>query len=170
MKGTTTPTISPAMDIQLPSNFERLLFEAAERDGAAVAAAYALLASKGEAPLPKAAAAKLATMGLSAERVSDAETADEMKRTHAETGWIVCPHTAVGLAAARRNRTADGPVVSLATAHAAKFPETVEQVLGLRIGLPDRAAEFTRRPEKFDTGPMSADFVRKRIESIAARA
>ena len=104
MKGKTAATISPAMDIQLPSNFERLFFEASGRDGAAVAAAYALLASKGEAPLPKTAATKLGSMGLSAERVSDAETIEEMKRTHAETGWIVCPHTAVGLAAARRTR------------------------------------------------------------------
>ncbi len=169
-KGKTIATLSPAMDIQLPSNFERLLFEASGRDGAAVASAYATLAAKGEAPLPKIAAAKLGDMGLSAERVSDQETMDEMKRTYAETGWVVCPHTAVGLAAARRNRTADGPVVTFATAHAAKFPETVERVLGLKIGLPDRAAEFALRKEKFDTGPMSADFVRKRIEAIAARA
>ncbi|MDP3739341.1 MAG: threonine synthase [Hyphomonadaceae bacterium] len=166
MKGATAATLSPAMDIQLPSNFERLLFEASGRDGGAVAAAYALLASKGEAPLPKTAATKLGDMGLSAERVSDGETVEEMKRAHAETGWIVCPHTAVGLAAARRTRQADGPIVTLATAHAAKFPETVEKALGVRIGLPDRAAEFTSRKEKFDTGPMSADFVRDRILSL----
>ncbi|MFT3724701.1 MAG: threonine synthase [Hyphomonadaceae bacterium] len=169
-KGSTTPTLSPAMDIQLPSNFERLLFEASGRDGAAVAVAYQQLAAKGEAPLPKAAAAKLGNMGLSAERVSDRETLEEMKRTHAETGWIVCPHTAVGLAAARRQRHADGPVVTLATAHAAKFPETVKQALGIDIGLPDRAHTFTSRPEKFDTGPMSADFVRQRIDAIVAKA
>ncbi len=169
-KGATTPTISPAMDIQLPSNFERLLFEASGRDGAAVANTYAQLANAGEAPLPKAAAAKLASMGLSAERVSDHETAEEMKRTYAETGWVVCPHTAVGLAAARRTRHADGPIVTLSTAHAAKFPETVKDVLGLDIGLPDRAREFTSKPEKFDTGPMSADFVRDRVDAIVAKA
>ncbi len=169
-KGHTTATLSPAMDIQLPSNFERLLFEASGRDGDAVATAYASLASRGEAPLPRAAAAKLGDMGISAERVSDKETLAEMRLTYAETGWIVCPHTAVGLAAARRNRHADGPVVTLATAHAAKFPETVKQALGLDIGLPERAREFTSRPEKFDTGPMSADFVRQRIDAIVARA
>src|SRR6185503_16646651 len=59
MKGATKPTLSPAMDIQLPSNFERLLFEASGRDGGAIASAYALLANKGEAPLPKSAVAKL---------------------------------------------------------------------------------------------------------------
>jgi threonine synthase len=170
MKGATQPTLSPAMDIQLPSNFERLLFEAAGRDGAAVASAYALLSAKGEAPLPKGAAVKLGAMGLSAERVSDVETLDEMRQTHAETGIVVCPHTAVGLAAARRTRQADGPVVTLSTAHAAKFPETVEKALGLKIELPDRARDFVSRKEKFDAGPMSADFVRKRIEAIVARA
>src|SRR5262249_11037921 len=168
-KGHTTPTLSPAMDIQLPSHFQRLLFEASGRDGAALASAYALLATKGEAPLPKAAPANLGAMGLSAERVSDAETVEEMKRTYAETGWIVCPHTAVGLAAARRGRAADGPVVTLSTAHAAKFPETVERALGLRIGLPDRASQFASRKEVFEAGPMSADFVRKRIDQIVAK-
>jgi threonine synthase len=170
MKGATAATISPAMDIQLPSNFERLLFEASGRDGAAVASAYAHLADKGEAPLPANAVEKLGAMGLSAERVSDHETIDEMKRSYVETGWVVCPHTAVGLAAARRNRVADGPVVTLATAHAAKFPETVEQALGLKIDLPDRAREFAMRKEKFDTGPMSADFVRERIDAIVAKS
>ena len=169
-KGHTAATLSPAMDIQLPSNFERLLFEAAGRDGAAVASAYAQLANSGEAPLPKSAVAKLGPMGLSAERVSDHETIDEMKRTHAETGWIVCPHTAVGLAAARRSPHVDGPVVTLATAHAAKFPETVKQALGIDVGLPDRAHAFMSKPEKFETGPMSADFVRQRVEAIVAKA
>jgi threonine synthase len=165
-KGATHPTLSPAMDIQLPSNFERLFFEASGRDGAAVAKAYSQLAAKGEAALPEKAATELSHMGLSAERVSDAETLEEMRRTRAETGWIVCPHTAVGLAAARRQKPRDGVIVSLATAHAAKFPETVEQALAVKVGLPDRAAEFTSRPEAFDTGPMNADFVRDRIDGL----
>jgi threonine synthase len=168
VKGETHATLSPAMDIQLPSNFERLLFEAAGRDGAAVAAAYALLGSKGEAPLPKAAAVRLGEMGLSAERVSDHETIDEMKRTYAETGFVVCPHTAVGLAAARRNRMVDGPVVTLSTAHAAKFPETVYEALGISVKLPARASVFADRIEDYDVGPMSADYVRDRIEALVA--
>jgi threonine synthase len=167
-KGETAATLSPAMDIQLPSNFERLLFEATGRNGAAVANAYTQLAERGKSDLPAGAGAWFAAQGFGAERVSDKETVDEMRRTLAETGWVVCPHTAVGLAAARR-RPADGPVVSLATAHAAKFPETVQEALGLKIGLPPRAEEFTQRPEKFETGPMSTDFVRKRIEAMTGR-
>ena len=107
-------------------------------------------------------------MGLSAERVSDRETVEEMKRTYAETGFVVCPHTAVGLAAARRNRSADGPVVTLSTAHAAKFPETVHQALGISVKLPDRASVFADRLEDYDIGPMSADYVRDRIEALVA--
>lgn len=165
-KGETAATLSPAMDIQLPSNFERLLFEATGRNGATIANAYTQLAERGQSDLPADASAWFAKQGFGAERVSDLETIDEMRRTLAETGWVVCPHTAVGLAAARRGR-ADGPIVSLATAHAAKFPETVHQALGLKIGLPPRAEEFTQRTEKFETGPMSTDFVRKRIEAMA---
>ena len=176
VRGETTPTISPAMDIQLPSNFERLFYEATSangdpsgRNGAAVAKAYAELAAKGQGAIPPEVSARLASMGLDGQRVSDGETRDEMKRTLAETGWVVCPHTAVGLAAARRVKQ-DGAVVTLATAHAAKFPETIKETLGLDAPLPPRAESFTSRPEKFDIGPMSADFVRDRILSIAAKA
>ncbi len=154
------------MDIQLPSNFERLFFEAAARDGAAVAATYGQLAAKGSAELPKKAGIGLEKMGLTAERVTDQETLEEMRRTYSETGWVVCPHTAVGLAAARRSELGDGAIVTLATAHAAKFPETVEKALGFRVELPERAAAFASRPEVFDTGPMSGDFVRDRIDAI----
>lgn len=169
-KGSTTATVSPAMDIQLPSNFERLLFELSGRDGHAVATTYADLAARGEARLPGPAIARLGSMGFSAERVSDEETLAEMRTTYAETGWVVCPHTAVGLAAARRSPRTDGPVVTLATAHPAKFPETVRMALGLDVGLPDRAHSFASRPERFEVGPMELDFVRRRIEAIVAGA
>ena len=175
-RGETAPTISPAMDIQLPSNFERLFFEATStngdptaRNGAIVAKAYAELAAKGQGAIPADVSARLASMGLDGHRVSDDETREEMKRTLTETGWAVCPHTAVGLAAARRVRH-EGPIVTLATAHAAKFPETVREVLGVDAPLPARAQPFASRPEKFDTGPMSADFVRERILSIAMKS
>jgi len=172
-KGETAPTISPAMDIQLPSNFERLFFEATSsngdpnsRNGAIVSKAYAELAGKGQGAIPPDVSRRLTQLGLDGQRVSDAETREEMKRTLAETGWVVCPHTAVGLAAARRVQH-DGPIVTLATAHAAKFPETVKEVLDRDAPLPARASPFVSRPEKFDTGPMSADYVRQRIEAVA---
>jgi threonine synthase len=175
-RGETAPTISPAMDIQLPSNFERLFFEATSadgkpegRDGAVVAKTYAELASRGTGAIPADVATRLGSMGLAAERVSDEQTRIEMKTTLAETGWVVCPHTAVGLAAARRTRHEAGPIVTLATAHAAKFPETVKDVLGIDVGLPERASPFLSRSEKFETGPMNADHVRRRIETLIAK-
>ncbi len=172
-KGETAPTLSPAMDIQLPSNFERLFFEATsvsgdsgDRKGATVAKAYAELAATGQGGIPADVAKRLARLGLDARRVSDMETRDEMKRTLAETGWVVCPHTAVGLVAARDVRH-EGPIVTLATAHAAKFPETVKNVLGLDAPLPLRASAFATRSERFDIGPMDVDYVRRRIEAAA---
>lgn len=165
-KGATHATLSPAMDIQLPSNFERLLFEATDRDGAAVARAYGDLAKGGSARMPEVVAPKLAEFGFSAERVDDGETLDEMRLTYAETGWMVCPHTAVGLRAARRAGDMDRPTVTLATAHAAKFPETVEQALGKRPPMPERGDAVASRREVFETGAMSSAFVRERIESL----
>ncbi len=166
-RAATQPTLSPAMDIQVPSNLERLLFEAAGRKGETVAAAYRALAAKGAADLPTELRQSLSSMGIVAEQVGDAETLEEMRHTYAETGWIVCPHTAVGVAASRRRAGAETTTVCLATAHAAKFPETVKEALGFDMIPPARAAALDGRVEIFDTGPMDAAFVRARIEAIA---
>ncbi|MEZ5939158.1 MAG: threonine synthase [Hyphomonadaceae bacterium] len=165
-KGETHPTLSPAMDIQAPSNFERFLFEATGRDAAAVASVYAGFAETGEARLPQGAPEAMKQAGLRACAVSDAETTEEMRRTLSETGWLVCPHTAVGLSVARREAEDCDAIVTLATAHAAKFPETVEEALGVTIGLPSRAGDILSREEVYETGPMSADYVRDRIDRI----
>ncbi len=166
-KGHTTPTVSPAMDIQVPSNFERLLFEAAGRDGDAVKAAYDQLAKDGAAPLPAKALGPLGCMGFTASAVTDEETFIEMQRTLDETGWQVCPHTAVGLHAARYADETDSVDVVLSTAHAAKFPETVKEAIGQDAPLPLRAHEFTSRPEVFETGPMDIAHVKERMVALS---
>jgi threonine synthase len=166
VRGAAHATPSPAMDIQAPSNFERLLFEATGRNPAAVAGTYEAYRKSGEANLPDGAQGAIAKMGITAQRVSNAETLEEMRKTHAETGWMVCPHTAVGLAVARRKPMDVDGVVTLATAHAAKFPEAVAEALHLTIDLPARAAPFVEKPEVFDKGPMDAGFVRDRIDAI----
>ncbi|MBB34874.1 MAG: threonine synthase [Hirschia sp.] len=165
-KGTTTPTASPAMDIQIPSNFERLLFEATGRDGAVVKAAYDQLAAKGVAPLPERAAGVLGCMGFKASSVSDKETFIEMRKTLDETGWLVCPHTAVGLHAAR-HAPSDIASVVLSTAHAAKFPETVKQATEQDAPLPIRAHGFVERDEVYETGPMELSHVRDRLRALS---
>ncbi len=164
-KGETVPTASPAMDIQLPSNFERLFFEATGRDGAAVKAAYETMAATGSAPLPKQAAGALGCMGFSAQSVTDDETFAEIRQTLDETGWLVCPHTAVGLRVARLSRSSQSATIVLSTAHAAKFPQTVKEATGREAPLPPRAEPFMQREERYETGPMDIDFVKDKMIS-----
>jgi threonine synthase len=119
------PTMSVSMDVQAPSNFERLVFEATGRDPDRTRAVFETFAREGEVQLDDDLLARLRAE-VGAVSVGEAETAQEMRRTLAETGLIVCPHTAVALAAARRLDT-PGPIVALATAHPAKFAEAVRE-------------------------------------------
>ena len=141
------PTISPSMDIEVSSNFERLLFELLDREGAAVIQLMDELKSGGFR-LSQGALERLRTVFSSA-RADEAETAEAIARTWRETGEIVCPHTAVGLHAARVQRGDPArPMVTLATAHAAKFPDAVEAACGIRPRLPVRMADLFDRPER----------------------
>ncbi len=160
-------TPSPAMDITVPSNLERVLFEASGRDAAAVDAIYQRFAQSGEVELPAAVSGPLGCLGVRALSISSQETVSEIARVHGETGWLVCPHTAVGMAAARQVRTPDTQVV-LATAHAAKFPETVEAATGVRPQLPERCGALLARSEAFHRTPNDLGSVRDAVESAAA--
>ena len=157
-------TPSPAMDISVPSNFERVLFEACGRDADFVRETYAAYAQSGDVSLPSKLVTTFRELGFGAERVSNAETMTEMQRVLDETGWLICPHTAVGTAAARRAPRGDVTTVVLATAHAAKFPETVKEATGRDVPLPARCADVVSRPEQFDCLPgdtkIIADFIR----------
>jgi threonine synthase len=135
-------TLSPAMDIQVASNFERMLFEALNRDGEHVARLYAQFAQSGGFDIPAAALAAIRET-FDAAAVSDAETLETM-RTFAQgpDPYIACPHTAIGL------RVGQGaPLVALATAHPAKFPDTVEQATGLHPPLPPHCVDLFDRRE-----------------------
>jgi threonine synthase len=142
------PSLSPSMDIQVSSNFERLLFELKGRDGAAVAAAFAAFRQTGT--LPASAAEWQATRRLfSAHRVDDEETRRSIALTYRDTGELVDPHSAIALAAARASRRqSDVPMVALACAHPAKFPEAVEAAAGRRPRLPNGLADLLQRPER----------------------
>lgn len=147
------PTISPSMDIQVSSNFERLLFEALGRDGAAVGRLMAALAQSGEFELPAAALERIRS-GFAAERVDEDQTRETMRGVHERAGYVLDPHTAVGVAAAARRWGAAGavatPVVMLATAHPAKFPAAVKAATGVEPGLPLWLADLCDRPERYD--------------------
>ncbi|MEM9009691.1 MAG: threonine synthase [Pseudomonadota bacterium] len=147
-KTQVAPTISPSMDIQVSSNFERLLFELLDRNGAAVLKLMAALGTTGRFQLGHQTLARLRE-GFASARASEEETSASLKQIYAEAGQIVCPHTAVGLHAAARERgDPNVPMVTLATAHAAKFPDAVEAAIGIRPELPPRMADLYDRAER----------------------
>lgn len=159
-RGASKATLSPAMDIQLASNFERILFDALGRDSEAVGGLYANLAETGGFEIPPHALTWLRET-FDAVAITDPETLDEMRNASRFEGELLCPHTAVGRVA----RVADGraPRVYLATAHPAKFPETVEQATGVRPQLPAKCADLFQRSEKFDSLPADAEAVKQYI-------
>ena len=141
------PSISPSMDIQVSSNFERLLFDLYDREGAAVAALMGELGAGGFA-LSQGALGRL-RMEFDSVSASEEETRAAIAATWRETGEVVCPHTAVGIHAARVRRGDPAvPMVVLATAHPAKFPDAVEAACGIRPELPPRLADLMTRPER----------------------
>ncbi len=140
------PSISPSMDIQVSSNFERALFDAYGRDGGAVVQLMAELKEQGGFRVSQGALHRLGEAFASG-RASEAETAAVIARLHATTGMLVCPHTAVGVKVAEENAGA-APMVTLATAHPAKFPDAVAAATGLRPPLPKRMADLYERTER----------------------
>lgn len=151
--GQVEPTISPSMDIQVASNFERLMFDLVDRDGAAVSAMMEAFQKDRAFHLPPGAVARASALFVGAS-VDEATTRATIGQVHRETGMIIDPHTAVGVAAARRHRPDPSiPVVVLATAHPAKFPEAVEAATGVRPSLPPRMADLMERPERYITLP-----------------
>jgi threonine synthase len=162
------PTLSPSMDIQVSSNHERLLFELSGRDGQATAEWMARFAQLGAVEVP-------VDPVFAAASVDDADTLREIADLHARTGYLADPHTAVGLVAARRCR-ADAsveetalPLVCLATAHPAKFPDAVEQATGVRPELPEALTDLHDRPERYAVLPNDLDTLRSFLDTTVER-
>ena len=160
---TVTPSLSPSMDIQVSSNFERLLFELLGRNGARVAEIMARFSDTGQFDL-QAEAMKAAHEEFAAYSLNDEGTVAEIAAS-AEDGIVLDPHSAVGVSAARR-AVADGtvpagvPVVALACAHPAKFDSAVTQATGTPPALPPHLADLMDRPEKMHHADATADAVR----------
>ena len=160
-------TMSPSMDIQVSSNFERLLFEASGRDEALVRSLMDGLKQSGGFSLPDALHKKIAG-GFAAGRADEDETASMIAHIHDTTREVIDPHTAVGLVAAVKSRRAgqlSGPVVTLSTAHPAKFPDAVEQACGVHPGLPAHLSDLASREERMVEMPMD---IRKIQEFVAS--
>ncbi|MGE4327072.1 MAG: threonine synthase [Pseudodonghicola sp.] len=145
-KGETIPSISPSMDIQVSSNFERALYYAYDQDSAAVAQLMNELQSGGFNVSQGAMQALAET--FSSGRASEQETLATIATTLKQSGELICPHTAVGVKVAEEARVIGTPMITLATAHPAKFPDAVEKACGIRPPLPPRMADLYDRPER----------------------
>jgi threonine synthase len=162
------PTLSPSMDIQVSSNFERLLFELYGRDGVAVAETMQRFRTEGSFSV------ETDPMGLLREHwvgasIDDAATTEVIAGMYDRLGLLVDPHTAVGLGAAGLARSNPAvPMVALATAHPAKFPDAVEAATGVRPPLPPALADLFDRPEHYDVVANRYDLVRDAITAAIA--
>jgi len=165
------PSLSPSMDIQVSSNFERLLFELKGRNGAAVATAVAGFRRTGI--LPRSEAEWRAAQGLfSAHKVDDTQTMQIITDTYVRSGMLIDPHTAVAVGAARAELAADrgdAPMVALAGAHPAKFPDAVERGTGVRPGLPAALADLFEQRERITILPNDQGAVTRHIRAHARR-
>ena len=157
------PTLSPSMDIQVSSNHERLLFELLDRDGPRTAELVCRFRDLGSVETPRSA-------DFLAAAVDDDETLAEIGDVWREHVCLVDPHTAVGLRAASRLGLVGGevPVVCLATAHPAKFPDAVERATGVRPSLPERMADLLELPERVTALPNDLASVQAHIRSAVA--
>jgi threonine synthase len=140
-------TMSPSMDIQVSSNFERLLFEAAGRDAGAVTSMMNSLAQSRGFDLPDPALASIRD-SFAVGSVSEKETLETMADLGAGSGYLADPHTAVGVAVAREHLAPDNVMVTLATAHPAKFPQAVGGATGIEPPLPAALGDLHERPER----------------------
>jgi threonine synthase len=152
------PTTSPSMDIQLSSNFERLLFEAAGRDAGTVRRYMAGLKQSGSFAIE---AAQLATLraDFSAGRADMAEVDETIRRQLAATGTLLDPHTATGIHVADMQPASEVPMVVLATAHPAKFPAAVHAASGIEPKLPEWLGDLMARKERFTVLPSEVKMV-----------
>jgi threonine synthase len=162
------PTTSPSMDIQVSSNFERLLFETLDRDSSAVNRLMAGLKQSGAFTLDPATLARIRAE-FDAAAVPEDEVVAEIRDVYKGTGQIIDPHSAIGVRAARKLVAEDPatPVVALATAHAAKFPDAVEAATGIRPALPPHLADLLERRERFTVLPNDEAAVERAIRERA---
>ncbi|MBN9456950.1 MAG: threonine synthase [Bosea sp. (in: a-proteobacteria)] len=168
-------TTSPSMDIQISSNFERLLFEAHGRDGAAVRRLMQSLQQSGRFEIGPDALARIRSE-FDAAALSEPEIAAEMRETWTESGYLADPHTAIGIGAARQMLARDPatPMIVLGTAHPAKFPAAVKAACGVEPALPAHLADLMERKERVTALPNDLaaieQFVRGHARAVRGAA
>jgi threonine synthase len=163
------PSLSPSMDIQVSSNFERLLFEALDRDPVVLTETMRVFRDTGRMPVPDRVWHRARVL-LHGFRLDDAETEAEIRRLHAATGYLADPHSIIGIAAARAHAPGQGiPTVAMATAHPAKFPDAMERATGVRPPLPPRMADLFDREERFTVMPNDLAAVQAQVRALVGR-
>ena len=164
-RGAVQPTLSPAMDIQSASNFERLYFEAVRREPAETARAFEAFRNTGVIDIPPAALAAMQDT-FTGVAIGEDETLRTIVSTLNETGELIDPHTAVAVAALR-HVSLDGPTVVMSTAHPAKFPEDVARACGVLPRLPRGMASLSGAKERFDRLPGDAETIKAYVRAFA---
>jgi threonine synthase len=162
------PSLSPSMDIQVSSNFERLLFELLERDATTTAATMTAFRGTGHMAVPDAQWHRCRTL-FHGFRLDDAGTEAEIARVHRATGYLADPHTAIGIAAARAHPVHGVPIVAMATAHPAKFPDVITRATGIDPPLQPHLADLSGRPERFSVLPNDLAAVEAKVRALAHR-
>ena len=147
------PTLSPSMDIQVSSNFERLLFEMNGRDGGMTSAQLQRFRDRGLLNIEQDQYEQWIMPTFRAARANDHDTLSTIRSVHEETGMLIDPHTAVGVKAARDLAEEGVTMLTLATAHPAKFPDAVERATGIRPELPEHLADLFSKPERTNDLP-----------------
>lgn len=163
-----TPSLSPSMDIQVSSNFERLLFEMMGRDAGGTNYWMSGFRDSGSMSVDEAKKDELDRL-FAGGRIDDARTLDVIRETWETAGMLIDPHTAVGIDVGRSLKRDPGvPLVSLATAHPAKFPDAVEKATGVRPGLPPRLNDLFDRPERLERLSNDLDAVMAHVRAHIA--
>jgi len=162
------PSVSPSMDVQVSSNFERLLWEASGRDGDAIGELMKRFRSEPEVEVPES-WVKTIRAEMSAERLDDAGILAEIRRVYEQSEVVIDPHTAVGVYAARMKRSgSEIPMVVTATADPAKFGDAVTEALGFSPPVPTRLSELVDREEHFAIAPASVEAMAEVLDRVAS--
>jgi threonine synthase len=167
-RGPVQATQSPAMDIQIASNFERLYFEATDRQALETARAFQAFGQSGAIGIPPKAAAEMKAL-FGGAGVTESETSRTIVSTLNQTGEVIDPHTAVAMTAALKVKglPPGTPLVVLSTAHPAKFPEAIEAAAGVSPALPPASRAIADRPERYDRLPPDPEAVKAYLRSFA---
>ncbi|MFT8890908.1 MAG: threonine synthase [Acetobacter papayae] len=161
------PSLSPSMDIQVSSNFERLLFELLGRDAKRCAELMTGFRTSGHMDIPAEAWERARSL-FSGLALDDAQTEAAIRSVHQRSGYLADPHSVIGIEAGRRFRQPGIPMVAEATAHPAKFPDAMVAATGIHPALPPHMADLFERRERYRTVPATQDAIKDAVRAALA--